>query len=87
MRENKASVKNSRTRDAIIKAHEEYTVANRSVKRSIRADKRNNLEILATKAEEAEYKLGSVLHHQQISRKVSQAKEANKGQQRRSNSR
>ena len=54
-REKKASVNNSRTRAAKVKAQEEYTEANRSVKRSIRADKRNYLETLATEAEEAAY--------------------------------
>jgi hypothetical protein len=54
-REKKASVNNSRTRAAKVKAQEEYTEANRSVKRSIREDKRNYLETLATEAEEAAY--------------------------------
>ncbi|XP_052212089.1 uncharacterized protein LOC127831138 [Dreissena polymorpha] len=47
-REKKASVNNSRTRAAKVKAQEEYTKANRSFKRSIREDKGNYLETLAT---------------------------------------
>ena len=54
-RKKKASVNNSRTRAAKVKAQEEYTEANRSVKRSIREDKRNYLETLATEAEDTAY--------------------------------
>ncbi|KAH3789061.1 hypothetical protein DPMN_167229 [Dreissena polymorpha] len=46
-------VNNSRTRAAKVKAKEEKNEANRSVKRSIRADKRNYIETLETEVEEA----------------------------------
>lgn len=49
----KATVNNSRTRIAKGKAQEEYKGVNRSVERSLKADKRNHLESLAAEAEEA----------------------------------
>ena len=52
-REKKAVVNNSRTRAAKARAQEEYTEANRNVKRSIRTDKRSYIETLATEAEDA----------------------------------
>ena len=48
----KAAVNNSRTRAAKAKAQEEYKGVNRSVKRCLKADKRNYLESLAAEAEE-----------------------------------
>uniref|UniRef100_A0AAV2J1Z3 Reverse transcriptase domain-containing protein n=1 Tax=Knipowitschia caucasica TaxID=637954 RepID=A0AAV2J1Z3_KNICA len=56
-RKKKENVNNSKTRATKAKAQEEYAEANRNVKRSIRTDKRNYLEALATEAEEA------ALHH------------------------
>ncbi|KAH3830502.1 hypothetical protein DPMN_103746 [Dreissena polymorpha] len=50
-----ASVNNNRTRVTKKKAQEEYTEANRSVKQSVRSDKRNYLDTLATDAKEAAY--------------------------------
>ncbi|KAL3888482.1 hypothetical protein ACJMK2_000849, partial [Sinanodonta woodiana] len=47
------AVNNSRTRTAKAKANDEYAEANRSVKRSIKKDKKNYVEMLATEAEEA----------------------------------
>ena len=49
----KAAVNTSRTRSGKASACEAYTAANRRVKHSIRADKRNYIESLATEAEEA----------------------------------
>ena len=49
----KAAVNTSRTRSGKASACEAYTTANRRVKHSIRADKRNYIESLATEAEEA----------------------------------
>ncbi|KAH3876504.1 hypothetical protein DPMN_000349 [Dreissena polymorpha] len=84
----KARINNSRTQAAKLKTQEEYTEANRSVKRSIRADKRNYRETLATEAEEATYQnLRCVPHHQEFSRKVCKAREASKEQNWRNNNR
>ena len=49
----KVAVNNSRTRAAKAKAQGEYKWVNKSVKRSLKADKRNHLESLAAEAEEA----------------------------------
>ena len=49
----KAAVNKSRSRSGKASACEAYTTANRRVKHSIRADKRNYIESLATEAEEA----------------------------------
>ncbi|KAH3788971.1 hypothetical protein DPMN_167137 [Dreissena polymorpha] len=49
------NVNNSRTRAAKVKAKEEKTEVNRSVKRSIIADKQNYIETLETEVEEASY--------------------------------
>ena len=49
----RAAVNNSRTRAAKAKAQEEYKGVTRSVKRCLKADKRNYLESLAEEAEEA----------------------------------
>ena len=51
----KAAVNNSRTRTAKAEAQEEYKRMNRSVKMSLKADKRNYLESVAAEAEEAAY--------------------------------
>lgn len=52
-REKKAMVNNSKTRATKAKAQEKYTEANKSVKQSIRVDKRSYIESLAIEAEEA----------------------------------
>lgn len=49
----KAEINSSHTRARKAKAQEQYTEANRIVKRSIRADKRNYMEALAAEAEDA----------------------------------
>ena len=51
----KEAVNNSRTRAAKAMAQQEYKGVNRSVKKSLKADKRNYLESLAAEAEEAAY--------------------------------
>jgi len=51
----KPAVNNSRTQTTKAKAQEEYKGVNGSVKRSLKAVKRNYLESLAAKAEEAAY--------------------------------
>ena len=52
-KEKKAAVNNSRTRAGKAAAQEEYSAANREVKRSVRQDKRDFVEQLAKEAEEA----------------------------------
>lgn len=52
-KQKKAVVNNSRTRAAKARAQEEYSEANREVKRSIRADKRAYIDSLAADAEKA----------------------------------
>ena len=52
-RQKKAAVNNSRTRAAKAKAQEEFTVANREVKKSARTDKRKYIDSLAEEAENA----------------------------------
>nr|KAG5701649.1 hypothetical protein BaRGS_019338 [Batillaria attramentaria] len=52
-KEKKSVLNTSRTRRAKAKAQEEYTVADREVKRSIRKDKRDYIDNLASQAEEA----------------------------------
>ena len=52
-KEKKAAKNSSRTRAGKVKAQIEYSEANRTVKRSIRADKRSYIEALAAEAEEA----------------------------------
>jgi hypothetical protein len=49
----KAAVNNSRTRAGKVRAQEEYSEANRKVKKSAKIDKRNYVEALADQAEEA----------------------------------
>ena len=51
----KANLNNSRTRTEKARASAEYAEANKDVKRSIRSDKKNYIEGLATEAEEAAY--------------------------------
>ena len=53
MRDRKTMLNNSRTRAAKVKAREEYTTANREVKRSIKNDKRDCIDDLARQAETA----------------------------------
>ena len=52
-RERKAALNHSRTRAEKAKAQEQYTQANKSVKKSIKADKKKYADTLATEAEEA----------------------------------
>ncbi|VDP78925.1 unnamed protein product, partial [Schistosoma curassoni] len=52
-RNKKAAINTSRTRAEKAKAQAEYTEVNKQVKRSIRTDKRKNVEDLATTAEKA----------------------------------
>jgi hypothetical protein len=52
----KAKMNNSRTRAQKAKSQKEYAEANRTVKKNIRADKRNFVDMLAKEAEEAAYK-------------------------------
>nr|KAG5700724.1 hypothetical protein BaRGS_029089 [Batillaria attramentaria] len=52
-KEKKAALNTSRTRRAKAKAQEEYTAADREVKRSTRKDKRDYIDNLASQAEEA----------------------------------
>ena len=49
----KAAVNTRRTRSEKARAQEAYTTANKKVKNSIKADKRNFIDTLATEAEEA----------------------------------
>ena len=46
---------NSRTRAEKAKTHAEYTDANRNVKKSVKADKKNYIETLAAEAEKASH--------------------------------
>ncbi|KAI8484441.1 hypothetical protein Bbelb_378740 [Branchiostoma belcheri] len=52
-KEKKAVLNMSRTRSAKEKAQEEYTAADREVKKSVRKDKRDHIDSLAKRAEEA----------------------------------
>ena len=52
-RARKATVNNSRTRAEKAKAQEEYSEANKNVKRSVKADKTNCMEGMADEAEQA----------------------------------
>ena len=52
-KEKKATLNMSRTRAAKVKAQEEYTTANREVKKSIKKDKKDYIEELASQAENA----------------------------------
>ena len=52
-KEKKAAINNSRTRAEKAKAQEQYKQVNKIVKKSVKADKRNYVEALATEAEEA----------------------------------
>ena len=52
-KQKKSAVNNSRTRTSKAKAQEEYSEANREVKRSIKADKRSYIDRLAEEAEQA----------------------------------
>ena len=49
----KAVLNNSRTRSTKAAAHEQYTVANRAVKKSVKTDKVNFIDSLAKEAEDA----------------------------------
>ena len=52
-KERKAVLNNSRTRSTKAAAHEQYAVANRAVKKSIKTDKVNFIDSLAKEAEDA----------------------------------
>ena len=52
-KEKKAVLNNSRTRSTKAAAHEQYTVANRAVKKSVKTDKVNFIDSLAKEAEDA----------------------------------
>ena len=52
-KEKKSTLNNCRTRTAKAEAQKEYTVAHQKVRRSIRRDKRNHVDRLATQAEKA----------------------------------
>ena len=52
-KEKKAVLKHSRTRSTKTAAHEQYTVTNRAVKKSVKTDKVNFIESLAKEAEDA----------------------------------
>ena len=49
----KAVLNNSRTRSTKAAAHEQYTVANRAVKKSVKTDKVNFIDSLAKEVEDA----------------------------------
>ena len=52
-KEMKSVLNNSRTRSTKAAAHEQYTVANRAVKRCVKTDKVNFIDSLAKEAEDA----------------------------------
>ena len=52
-KEKKAVLNNSRTRSTKAAAHEQYTVANRALKKSVKTDKVNFIDTLAKEAEDA----------------------------------
>ena len=52
-KEQKAVLNNSRTRSTKASAHEQYTVANRAVKKSVKPHKLNFIDSLAKEAEDA----------------------------------
>ena len=52
-KENKAVLNNSRTRSTKAAAHEQYIVANRAVKKSVKTDKVNFIDSLTKEAEDA----------------------------------
>lgn len=70
----KAEINSSRTRARNAKAQEQYSEANRIVKRSIRADKRNYMEALAAE--------GAVYQHQKALRQIQPIREASERQRR-----
>ena len=52
-KEKKAALNNSKTRSTKVAAHEQYTVANRAVKKSVKTAKVNFIDSLAPEAEDA----------------------------------
>ena len=52
-KEKKAVLNNSRTRSTKAAAHEQYTVANKAVKKSVKTDKINFIDSLAKESEDA----------------------------------
>ena len=52
-KEKKAVLNNSRTRSTKAAAHEQYTIANRAVKKSVKTDKVNFIDSMAKEAEDA----------------------------------
>ncbi|KAK7095834.1 hypothetical protein V1264_005198 [Littorina saxatilis] len=51
----KSEINNSRTRMGKAEAQKKYTSANKTIKKSIKADKKNYMDTMATEAEEAAY--------------------------------
>nr|KAG5711942.1 hypothetical protein BaRGS_026383 [Batillaria attramentaria] len=68
-KEKKSVLNTSRTRRAKAKAQEEYTAADREVKRSIRKDKRDYIDNLASQAEEA-VRQGNLKDLYQVTKKL-----------------
>ena len=81
-REKKAHFNNSRTRAETARAHEEYSRGQQTAQKSIKADKRNNVDGLAREAEEAAYHgnmKGLYVITKKKSQKVQQATETSVG--------
>ena len=68
-KEKKAVLNNSRTRSTKAAAHEQYTVANRAVKKSVKTDKVNCIDNLAKEAEDAAAR-GNMKHLYDTTRKL-----------------
>nr|KAG5703496.1 hypothetical protein BaRGS_020130 [Batillaria attramentaria] len=68
-KEKKTALNTSRTRRAKAKAQEEYTAADREVKRSTRKDKRDYIDNLASQAEEAA-RQGNLKNLYQVTKKL-----------------
>ena len=69
-KEKKAAMNKSHTTAEKAKTHAEYTDANRNVKKSIKADKKNYIETLAAEAEKASH-IGNMQDLYNITRKLS----------------
>nr|KAG5711957.1 hypothetical protein BaRGS_026398 [Batillaria attramentaria] len=84
-KEKKTALNTSRTRRAKAKAQEEYTAADREVKRSIRKDKRDYIDNLASQAEEAA-RQGNIKDLYQVTKKfaskISADRQTSEGQER-----
>ena len=82
-KEKKAVLNNSRTRSTKAAAHEQYTVANRAVKKSVNTDKVIFIDILTKEAEYAAARVGpkhgaAVRHNNEASRKIQTSREEKK---------